>query len=64
MLETVKIALDNVYFSLFIRFFFLTFQMLSSFPVSSLKIPYYTPTPSPQPTHFLFMAMAFPYSGA
>jgi hypothetical protein len=42
-----------------------TFQMLSPFLVSSLKTPYTLPTlPSPQPTHYHFLALAFPYTGA
>ena len=39
--------------------------MLNPFLVSSLKIPFFLPpTPASQPTHSLFLALAFPYTGA
>ena len=42
-----------------------TFQMLNPFLVSSLKIPFFLPpTPASQPTHSLFLALAFPFTGA
>jgi hypothetical protein len=61
--------IHNVYLFLkiyfLIRYFLFAFQMLSPFPVSSLKIAYLlSPTPAPQPTHSHFLAVAFPYTGA
>ena len=42
-----------------------TFQVLSPFLVSPLKIPYPVPPPPVlQPTHSCFLAQAFPYTGA
>ena len=39
--------------------------MLTPFLVSPLKMPYPLPLPSaPQPTHSLFLALAFPFTGA
>jgi hypothetical protein len=44
---------------------FITFQMLSSFLVSSLKFPYILPIlPAPQLTHSHFLALILPYTGA
>jgi hypothetical protein len=55
--------------SSFLSFYYMlslfTFQMLSLFLVSPLKIPYPLPiTPAHQPTHSCFLALAVPYTEA
>jgi hypothetical protein len=53
----------NYYFFYYIFSLFI-FQILFPFLVSPLKTPYpFTPCPAHQPTHFLFPALAFPYTG-
>ena len=63
VLQTDILFFNSVYFYYIFSLF--TFQMLSAFLVSSLKIPYPLPTPpAHQPTHSCFLALAFPYTGA
>jgi hypothetical protein len=62
-LDYLELEFCGYSFSLDISSF--TFQMLSSFLVSSLKTPYpLFPPPAHQPTHFCLLALAFPFTGA